>query len=77
MGNQQTRYLNHNQVFVKLLVQPDDYIKVWITENDIKLCHDTMIEYREYAVKPEYLEKQPELTPWTSLLNDQNVLKWD
>lgn len=64
MGNQQTRLLNHNNVVVKLLVEPNDHVKVWITENDIKICHDTMVEYREYAVKPDYLAKHPQFATY-------------
>lgn len=47
MGNVQTRQVNHNRVIVKLLVQDDGYVKVWIIENDINLYHDVMMEYRK------------------------------
>ena len=46
MGNVQTRDVNHNRVIVKLLVQDDGHVKVWIIENDINMYHDLMMEYR-------------------------------
>ena len=46
MGNIQTRQVNHNRVIVKLLVQDDGHVKVWIIENDINMYHDLMMEYR-------------------------------
>lgn len=62
MGNIQTRLLNHNRVEVKLLVQDDDYVKVWVTENDIKTSHDVMSEYRELDVNRPYLKERSQFT---------------
>lgn len=57
MGNQQTRHLNHNKVIVKLLVLPNDYVKLWVTENDVNIAKDVMIEYRELDSNHEYLKE--------------------